>query len=96
MTDMQLDTKLMSKLSTVHQKSEGGLCKTPLALQRGRYITSKCSSLMTGDGVLSLGIKPLTSQKTCGRPTGDKDSKKYKIYRTAGMYRRAVVWIEVS
>lgn len=60
---MQLDTKLMSKLSTVHQKSERGLCKTPLALQRGRYSTSKCSSLMTGDCVLSLGIKLLTSQK---------------------------------
>lgn len=96
MTDMQLDTKLMSKLSTVHQKSEGGLCKTPLALQRGRYSTSKCSSLMIGDCVLSLGIKPLTSQKTCGRPAGDKDSKKHKIYRTANIYRRAVAWIEGS
>lgn len=42
MTDKQLDTRLMSKLSTVHQKSEGGLCKTPLALQRGRYTVCKC------------------------------------------------------
>lgn len=43
MTDKQLDTRLMSKLSTVHQKSKGGLCKTPLALQRGRYTVSECS-----------------------------------------------------
>jgi len=42
-TDKQLDTRLMSKLSAVHQKSKGALCKTPLALQRGRYTVSKCS-----------------------------------------------------
>lgn len=46
--------------------------------------------------VLSLGIKLLTSQKTCGRPAGDKDSKKHKIYRTVSIYRRAIAWIEGS
>lgn len=46
--------------------------------------------------MLSLGIKPLTSQKTCGKPAGDKDSKKYKIHRSASTYKRAVAWVEGS
>lgn len=86
----------MSKLSAVHQKSEGGLCKTPLALQRGRYTTSKCSSLMTGDCVLSLGIKPLTSKKPVADPQEIRTVKSTKVYRTVSVYRRAVAWIEGS
>lgn len=44
--------------------------------------------------MLISGTKSLIGQKMCGRPTGDKDSKKYKIQRTASMYKRTVVWIE--